>query len=214
MLKIKRIVVNMLEVNCYIVSDDSKEALIIDDGAFFPNEHQAIDHYLQFESLTLKHVICTHGHFDHTFGLSNLYNTYGLKPQLHAKDAELYINLPQQIQLMMGTTMQVDTAPLGNTLKEGDVITLGTHQFEVIETPGHTPGGICLYCAEENTLFSGDSLFEMSIGRTDFPGGNTEDLISSLKNKLLTLPDNTKVYTGHGNPTTIGHERQYNLFLR
>ena len=98
-------------------------------------------------------------------------------------------------------------------LNEGDSIEFGTHQFSVIHTPGHTPGGVCFYCSEEKVIFTGDSLFQMSIGRTDFPGGNYRELIESLDTKIMTLPEDVQVYPGHGNPTTIGFEKQHNPYL-
>lgn len=214
MIKIKCFTVNMVEENCYVLNDETKEAVIIDDGAYLRGEHQAIDTYIAREGLKLKHVLNTHAHFDHTLGNYHLFQTYGLKPEMSAADAELYGNLSLQVQSLLGRKLKVDVAPVEHLLHEKDIITFGTHQLQVIETPGHTPGGICLYCKAENVLFSGDSLFQQSIGRTDFPGGNTFSLISSLKEKVMSLPDNTKVYPGHGLPTTIGEERRLNPYFR
>ncbi|MBP5361340.1 MAG: MBL fold metallo-hydrolase [Bacteroidaceae bacterium] len=213
MLNIKCFVVNMVEENCYVVSDETKEAVIIDDGACIRGEHEAIDEYIRREGLTLKHALNTHAHFDHTLGNGHLYRTYGLKPEMNHSDVELYNNLSLQVQSMLGRRIKVDIAPLGTMIKENDIITFGTHKLKVIETPGHTPGGICFYCKEESILFSGDNLFEQSIGRTDLPGGNALHLISSLRDKVMTLPDNTTVYPGHGNNTTIERERRYNPYL-
>ena len=214
MLNIKCFVVNMVEENCYVVSDETKEAVIIDDGAYIRGEHEAIDDYISRNGLTLTHVLNTHAHFDHTMGNAHLYRTYGLTPEISTGDAELYTDLSLQVQSILGRRLKVETVPLAPTLKEGDIITFGTHKLRVIETPGHTPGGICFYCREEAIIFSGDNLFEQSIGRTDFPGGNAFDLISSLQNKVMTLPDNTVVYPGHGGSTTIELERRYNPFLK
>lgn len=214
MLNIKCFVVNMLEENCYIVSDDTKQAVIIDDGAWIRGEHDTIDDYIHREGLTLTHVLNTHAHFDHSMGNAHLYATYGLKPEISSGDAELYTNLSLQVQSMLGRKLKVNVAPLGHALKEGDIVEFGNHALRVIETPGHTPGGLCFYCKSEGVLFSGDSLFEQSIGRTDFPGGNAFDLINSLQNKVMTLPDNTVVYPGHGNSTTIERERRYNPYLK
>ena len=224
MLSIKCFLVNMVEENCYVLSDETKEAVIIDDGACIRGEHEAIDDYISRQGLTIKHVLNTHAHFDHTMGNAHLYQRYGLKPEMNPRDTELYTNLSLQIQSMLGRKLNVEVAPLGPTLQEGDIITFGHHKLRVIETPGHTPGGICFYCRPEDRgterrasdsgiLFSGDSLFEQSIGRTDFPGGNALDLINNLRNKVMTLPDNTIVYPGHGNSTTIERERKYNPYL-
>lgn len=214
MIKIKCFTVNMVEENCYVLSDDTHEAVIIDDGAYLRGEHQAIDDYVAREGLHLKHVLNTHAHFDHTLGNYHLYQTYGLKPEMSVADAELYGNLSLQVQSLLGRKLNVSVAPVDHFLHDGDIIRFGSHQLQVIETPGHTPGGICLYCRQENILFSGDSLFQQSIGRTDFPGGNAFSLITSLKERVITLPDNTKVYPGHGGTTTIGQERLYNPYFR
>lgn len=214
MLNIKCFVVNMVEENCYVVSDETKEAVIIDDGACIRGEHQAIDEYISRTGLTLRHNLNTHAHFDHTMGNRHIYDTYHLKPEINAADAELYTDLSLQVQSMLGHKISIDVAPLGTPLQEGQVITFGNHKLKVIETPGHTPGGICLYCREEGVLFSGDSLFQQSVGRTDFPGGNGLHLISSLRSKIITLPPATIVYPGHGNSTTIELERRYNPYLQ
>lgn len=214
MLNIKRFVLNMLEENCYIISDETKEAILIDDGAYYDKEHQAIDEYIANEGLTLKHIVCTHAHFDHTWGMHHLYQTYGLKPEIHPDDAEFYANLPLQILSIYGYQFDAPSAPVGTLLHEGDTVQFGSHKMQVIHTPGHTPGGICLYCAEEGVLFSGDTLFEMSVGRTDFPGGSMEALLDCLKNKIMPLPADTKVYPGHGNATTIGNEQKFNSFIK
>ncbi|MBO4486746.1 MAG: MBL fold metallo-hydrolase [Bacteroidaceae bacterium] len=224
MLNIKCFVVNMVEANCYVISDETAEAVIIDDGACIRGEHQAIDDYLNRNGLTLKHVLNTHGHFDHTMGNAHLYATYGLKPRLCALDSELYTNISLQVQSMLGRRLTIDVAPLGPALNEGDSIRFGNHSLKVIHTPGHTPGGLCFYCRPDKApspdkhqnsglLFSGDSLFEQSIGRTDFPGGNGVHLIRSLRDKIITLPPDTIVYPGHGNSTTIERERHYNPYL-
>ena len=115
--------------------------------------------------------------------------------------------------MFLGTANRHPMPALGRLLNEGNEITFGSHTLQVIHTPGHTPGGICFYCAEEKVLFSGDSLFCMSIGRTDFPGGNYEQLVSSLRNKIMTLPADVKVYSGHGEATSIGFERENNPYF-
>lgn len=214
MLKIKTFVVNMVEENCYVLSDETREAVIIDDGSFVRGEHEAIDQYLSRENLKLKYVLNTHGHFDHTMGNAYLYEKYKLKPRMAAADADMYTDTSLQIQVILGHRIDIKVAPLGKPLNEGDVISFGTHQLKVISVPGHTPGGLCYYCKSENILFSGDSLFLQSVGRTDLPGGNMLDLINNLKAKILTLPPITKVYPGHGPTTTIQQEQNLNPYLR
>ncbi len=213
MLNIKCFQVNMVEENCYVVSDHTKQAVIIDDGALYAEEHEAIDRYIRNEGLELKESLCTHGHFDHTFGLGHIYQTYWLRPRIHTLDARLYTQLNRLVEMMRGTTMVLDVAPLGPALGEGDIVTFGETTLQVMCTPGHTPGGVCFYCAAESVLFSGDSLFQLSIGRTDFPGGSYDSLIGALKEKVMVLPADTRVYPGHGSTTTIGYEAMHNPYV-
>lgn len=214
MITIQRFVVNMIEENCYVISDETREALIIDNGAITDKEHSAIEKYISQNGLTLKHAIFTHAHFDHILGSGRCYRAFGLKSEFNDNDAELYNHLSLQVESFLGPLpYSIETAPQGNSLSEGDIISFGNHKFVVIETPGHTPGGVCFYCKQENVLFSGDSLFQYSIGRTDFPESNTQDLLYNLRTKILTLPENTVVYPGHGGQTTIGQEKRYNPFL-
>lgn len=204
----------MTEENCYVVSDETKEAIVIDDGALYDKEHQVLDDYVKDEGLRLTRMINTHGHFDHTLGCFHIFSKYGIKPEFHHDDVALYENLSLQIQYIIGQNLPAQIAPLGNTLKEGNIICFGNTKLKVIETPGHTPGGICFYSENDGVLFSGDSLFELSIGRTDFPGGNYNDLVHNLKTKILTLPESACVYPGHGATTTIGREKKNNPFLQ
>lgn len=214
MITIKRFEVNPLSENCYVVSDESKECVIIDCGAFYPEEKEAIKRYLAKEDLKLVHVLNTHLHFDHVWGNQFLLDTYGLNTEASARDNYLYVNVPEQERMLLGQSFCKNfTAFLGKNLEEGSEICFGSHTFKVIATPGHTPGGICFYCKEENVLFSGDSLFNGSIGRTDLPNGSLNDLVTSLREKVLTLPEETQVYPGHGPSSKIESEKRYNPYL-
>lgn len=214
MLHIQKFVVNMIQENCYVVNDETREAVIVDDGAYYPEEKLAIENYIKENGLKPVLLIDTHAHFDHIMGNKALFDRFGLKARFSRADAELYDGLEKQTQLIMGMPLEgLERAPAGSFIKEGDRLTFGSHAFTVIATPGHTQGGLCFYCKEENLLFSGDSLFRGSIGRTDLPGGDGKSLISALKNKILTLPDETKVLTGHGPATDIGTEKMINPYL-
>lgn len=213
MLKIKRFVTNMVAENCYIVSDETREAIIIDCGADDESHETMISQYIEEEQLHPVHQIYTHAHFDHIFGCGFVEEHYHIAPECHSADAPLYNNMDGQCQMFLGSHNRHRMPALGNLLNEGDQICFGTHSFQVIYTPGHTPGGVCFYSAHEKVLFSGDSLFNMSIGRTDFPGGNFEALRSSLKEKIMTLPEDVKVYPGHGGTTSIGYERDNNPYM-
>lgn len=214
MIKIKTFTVNMIAENCYVISDSTGEAVIIDCGALTPEEQDEICSYILTERLTPRHLICTHAHFDHIFGVEFINRTYGLRPEMHAADMPLYAQAAQQTSSILGQESTWSLPPVGTKLANGDTVTFGTHQLAVIETPGHTPGGVCFYCAEEGVLFSGDSLFQCSIGRTDLPGGNGPVLVDALRSRILTLPPETTVYPGHGPATHISYERKYNPYLR
>ena len=210
---IKLFTLNLLSENTYIVHDETDEAIIIDCGAFFEKENQAIEEYVTANHLHLVAHLLTHTHFDHCLGARFIYDRYGLAPRCSAEDQPLYDHLDEQVHSMLGDYLRAEKTPVGETLSADSIVTFGNHKFTVIPCPGHTPGGLCLYCAEEKVLFSGDSLFNMSIGRTDFKGGNHWQLISSLKQLLKSLPDDVVIYPGHGPSTTVAFERTNNPYL-
>lgn len=211
MIEVRRFVCNMLQENTYVVSDETREAVVIDCGALYEEERQAIVNYIEKQQLKPVHLLCTHGHFDHNFGNDTIWHTYGLKPEVAAED-EALMDLKTQVEQMIGTGYQNDVPPIGRLLSTDDTISFGSHQLTILPTPGHTRGSVSFYCQSEGIVFTGDTLFHMSIGRTDFPGGSWQQMADSLK-LLATLPDETKVYSGHGEPTTIGEERQYNPYI-
>lgn len=214
MMTIKCFECNMLQENCYIVSDDTKEAVVIDCGALWQDERQAIVNYIRQNGLSLKHVLCTHGHLDHCFGIDLLWHEFGVKPEVSRDDDFLASHLQEQASQMFGMQDEIEQTPVGQYLTPNAFIRFGNHQLQVLPTPGHTPGGVIFYCAEEHVAFSGDTLFRMSIGRTDFPRGSYEQMIDSLHNVVARLPKETKVYPGHGPQTTIQDELTFNPYFR
>ena len=212
MIKIKTFVCNMLQENCYVMNDETNEAVIIDCGAFYPEEQQAIAGYIEREQLTPVRLIATHGHFDHNFGNSFVWHRYGLKPEVTAEDLPL-MDIRRQMRSMMGMDYEIEQAPTGRLLNTKDDVTFGSHSLRVLPTPGHSRGSVTLYCEAEHVAFTGDTLFRMSIGRTDFEGGSWSEMCNSLKQVLAALPADTKVYPGHGPLTTIGEEVQYNPYM-
>lgn len=212
MLKIERFICNMLQENCYVVSDESKECVIIDCGAFLPEERKNIVSYIRDNNLVPKHLIATHGHIDHNFGNNTLFQEFGLAPKVHKGDKSLMEALPEQAQAFAGIVLEYDMPPVGKYLDETDRISFGNHAFTIIETPGHSCGSIFLYCKEEKIAFSGDTLFKGSIGRTDFAGGSMLQMMQSLR-MIGQLPDDTEIYPGHGNSTTIGMELATNPYM-
>jgi glyoxylase-like metal-dependent hydrolase (beta-lactamase superfamily II) len=206
MLNIKTFEVNPLQENCYVVSDDTNNCIIIDCGALYEEERHAIINYIKSNNLSPTHLLATHGHFDHNFGNDTIFEAFGLKPEIHADDAPLIADIAQQCNMMgMGLEYNRTTPPVGHLLSDGEIITFGTHSLKVIHTPGHSQGGVVFYCKEEKTLFTGDTLFRMSVGRTDLPGGSWSELMDSLEEKIAKLPSETVAYPGHG-PKTLLHE--------
>ncbi|HMB16051.1 MAG TPA: MBL fold metallo-hydrolase [Pelovirga sp.] len=195
-----------LEVNCYLVGcKNTGKAAVIDPGG----DVDSILELLWQHDLTLAMVINTHGHFDHIGANQALLEKTGCELLIHEDDAPLLQRAAEHAALFgLSTSRSPEPTRL---LKDGDTIELGDLRFKVIHTPGHSPGGICLHI--EDCLFVGDTLFNGSIGRTDLPGGNHQQLINNIKTKLLCLADETKVYPGHGPATTIGEEKRHNPFL-
>ncbi|MBQ7424038.1 MAG: MBL fold metallo-hydrolase [Prevotella sp.] len=212
MMKIECLECNMLGENCYVVSDDSKECVIIDCGAFYEEERRALVEYIKNNELKPVHLLCTHGHLDHNFGNDTIFKEFGLKPEIHEGDENLLNNLGRQAEKFYSMTLNIECPEIGHYLKDREIIRFGSHQMEVLETPGHSRGSVVFYCKEENVLFSGDTLFRMSIGRTDLGGGSMMQIIQSLR-MLAQLPDETKVYPGHGPSTTIGEELRSNPYM-
>ena len=199
--------VGPLGVNCYLVGDDkTREAIVIDPGG---NARDILD-TLRREQLKTVAIVNTHAHFDHVIALTEIRAQTHAPFYLHADE----VNVLAGAQLgagMFGFAMP-QPAPAERLLHEGDQVQVGSIALQVLHTPGHTPGGICLW--HDDHVFVGDTLFQGSIGRTDLPGGDYGTLMRSIRDKLLTLPDETVVHPGHGEPTTIGAERQLNPFLR
>lgn len=214
MLTIKCFTCNMLAENCYVVSDETRDCVIIDCGAYYPEEGQAIVGYIRQQQLTPRHLLCTHGHFDHCMGNGYIFRAFGLKPRAHQDDSFLMEEMERQTSDILGIPIHLDVPPVGNYLTDSDNISFGSHTWQILHTPGHTPGGIVFYDAEEHIAFSGDTLFRMSIGRTDFERGSYADMMTSLHLLATQLPADTKIYAGHGPETTMADEIRYNPYLR
>ena len=212
MLKIQRFVCNMIQENCYVASDDTGECVIVDCGAFYEEERKAIVNYIKDNHLKPVHLLATHAHIDHNFGNNTIYEVFGLKPEVSDADEKLMQMLPEQAQQIAGVTLDYKMPPVGKYLSDTDVITFGNHKLTILPTPGHTPGGVFYYCEAEHLAFSGDTLFKGSIGRTDFPGGSSFQIIQSLR-MIAQLPDDTIILPGHGDQTTIGYELRSNPYM-
>ncbi|MFH1406487.1 MAG: MBL fold metallo-hydrolase [Candidatus Omnitrophota bacterium] len=199
---LESIVVGLMEVNCYIFADkQTNDAVIIDPGA----DSRNIQNSLRKIGAVPRFIINTHGHGDHIGANGAL----DLPIMIHTLDAD-YLSDPKR-NLSASFFLNVTSPKASKLLNDKDKIKLGALELEVIHTPGHTPGSICLKSGD--ILFTGDTLFYEAVGRTDIPGGSEKELLRSIKEKILTLDDNIKVYPGHGSPSTIGHERKNNPFL-
>ena len=203
---VKKLVTGLFATNCYIVGSESdKEGMIIDPG----DDANQILKSVKDSGLDIKIIVLTHGHFDHIGALKEVKEATGAELAIHADDA--YFLQERPLNTVFGFPYPDPVAP-DRLLNGGDSIDIGDLHFWVLHTPGHSLGGICLL--GQGVVFSGDTLFNYGIGRTDFPGGSYNQLLNSIHTKLMVLPDDTTVYPGHGPDTTIGTERRGNPFLR
>ncbi len=207
MVILKTLVVGPLASNCYIVgSASTKAGMIIDPG----DEAQKILKSIKDLGLDTEIIVLTHGHLDHSGALKEIKEATGAEVAFHSDEAKPLQGQYQSLGAMFGLSYPIPPRP-DRLLKDGDSLDIDGLHFSVIHTPGHTPGGICL--SGQEVVFTGDTLFNQGIGRTDLPGGNYDQLMNSIHTKLMALPDNTIVYPGHGPKTTIGAERRSNPFL-
>ncbi|MGJ7025762.1 MBL fold metallo-hydrolase [Petrimonas sulfuriphila] len=212
-MKIKTFEFNPLGVNTYVLYDRTGECIVVDASCFFPDENKLLLNFILDNNLVVKHLVNTHLHFDHIFGVNFLASQFGLKLLVHRDDIVLLENLSQQLQ-MFGFNTNVDYRPeIGGFLAENDVVSFGEQQLKVLHVPGHSPGSIVFYNEKEKLALVGDVLFNGSIGRTDLLEGSFEQLTEGIRTKLFTFSDDTEVYPGHGPKTTIGQERRYNPFV-
>ena len=212
-MKIKRYEFNMFPVNCYVLWDETKEAVVIDPGCFYDKEKQALKNFIMNNELTVKHLLNTQLHVDHIVGNTFMLQEFGLKAEANQAD-EFWIDEAPKQSRMFGFQLPEPPAPLGKYLHDGDIIKFGNSELEAIHVPGHSPGSLVYYCKADSCVFTGDVLFQGSIGRADLTGGNFDELIEHICSRLFVLPNETVVYPGHGAPTTIGTEKAENPFCR
>ena len=212
MIQVKKLVLNPFQENTFIVYDQTGEAVIIDPGCYSQSDIDEVKWFVDSNSLTVKYLILTHGHIDHILGIDYLRDLYKVKCISHADDLPLIEASPKH-GLMFGISFE--KAPvIDDFYKDGDTVLFGKSSLKVIHTPGHSLGGVCLFLRDEKILFTGDTLFNGSIGRTDLMGGSYETLIGSINHKIIPLGDDIVVYPGHGNSSTIEFERKNNPFLQ
>jgi hydroxyacylglutathione hydrolase len=211
MFQIKAFTFSPIQENTYLLYNETKDCIIIDPGCYFDEEKEQLKAFIDSKKLLTKLLINTHCHLDHVFGNKYVADTYNLVLHIHTKE-EPVLHFAPTSGLMYQLPFDNYIGEL-NFLKEGDKISLGTDVLEVLHAPGHSPGSICFYCREQNFIISGDVLFNRSIGRTDLPLGDADQLYNSIRSKLYTLPDNVVVYSGHGPSTTIGEEKRENPYV-
>ena len=206
-MKIEKFVTGIISTNCYLViNEETKQAVVIDPAAC----PEYLMGHIKSEELDIQAILLTHGHFDHIMGIDDFLKEFDVPVYVHEGDRETMndASLNQSSVYTAGYTFSK-----ADYTKDGQVLSLAGFDFKVIHTPGHTPGGSCYYVESEKVLFSGDTLFQDSVGRTDFVNSSTSDLVRGIKEKLFVLPDDVLVYPGHMGETTIGHEKTYNMFV-
>lgn len=202
-MKIKHFVVGMISTNCYmVINEETKEAVVIDPAQ---RPKQMLE-YAKENEIDVKAILLTHGHFDHIMGIDDFLKEYDIPVYVHEDDKETM----EDSSLNLSRTYSFSDSVY---LKDGEVLEIAGMMFKVIHTPGHTPGCACYYMESEKVLFSGDTLFEMSVGRTDFPNSSTKDLVRSVREKLFVLPDDVLVLPGHMGDTSIGYEKLHNMYV-
>jgi len=212
MITIKTFVFSPLQENTYLLINEAKQCAIIDPGCYFDHEKEELSQYIEKEKLTPTLLLNTHCHLDHIFGNEFILSKYKLSTHAHQEDEELLKNSADQGKAF---GLSVQTPPeIGTYIDQDDVIKFGDSELKVLHIPGHSPGGVSFYCASENFIITGDVLFYRSIGRTDLYKGDFKTLVQNIKEKIFALPDDTVVYPGHGQSTTVGSEKKNNMFLR
>lgn len=211
MINLKHFTFNPYQENTYILFDETKQCVIIDPGMLDGHEQQQLYAFIKQESLKPVLLLNTHCHIDHVLGNKFVFDTWGLKPQCHQEELPLLYAVAGYAP-SMGIPYEVSPEP-AVFLPDTGTVKFGNSELELIFAPGHSPAHLCFYARQENFLIGGDVLFFRSIGRTDLPGGNHQQLIDSIKTKLFVLPDDCTVFPGHGPSTTIGFEKVNNPFL-
>lgn len=213
MMKLKTFVFNPVEENTHLLYDETGECIIIDAGCFYPEEKTELKQFIEEKGLTVKRLINTHLHFDHCFGANFVIETYGVALEAHPGDEEFLKRLPEQAATF-GFRITEPSPEISHYIQENEVITFGNQSLKAIHVPGHSPGSIVFYSEEQGCAFVGDVLFQRSVGRTDLPGGDFELLKKGIQTKLYTLPDETRVFSGHGPETSIGFEKRNNYYIQ
>jgi len=212
MLTVKQFIFNPIQENTYVLYNQKDACCIIDPGCYFENERNVLKEFVEENKLIPKLLLNTHCHLDHVFGNKFIYDEYALPLHLHPNE-EPVLQYAPEAGLRWSMPFENYRGEL-IFLQDGETIKFDDDELKVLLTPGHSPGSVCYYCEAQKFVIGGDVLFRMSIGRSDLPGGDFRTLVKSILEKLFTLPDDVKIYPGHGEPTTIGFEKMNNPFLK
>ena len=212
-MKIKSFTFNPFQENTYIIYDKTKECLIVDPGCYTEEEKNILKEFITKQKLTPTKLINTHCHIDHILGNKFVHQQWGVPLYIHKADLPLLENA-KKISEMYGFENYEDSPLPQHYLEEQNIITCGKSSFNILFTPGHAPGHICLLNKKNNIIISGDVIFKNSIGRTDLPGGDHNTLMNSIMKKIFPLPHETQIFCGHGPITSLGSEKKYNPFLQ
>lgn len=212
MINIEKFVFNSFMVNTWLLYDETGECVIIDAACYDPEEQETLNTFITAKELRLVRNLNTHCHIDHVLGNDFIAQTFGIYPEYH-ENSTLLLHILKEIGSSFGYSIERIPQPK-RFLADGEKVQWGNSSLKVLFTPGHAEGSVCFYNENQGFVITGDVLFRDTIGRTDLPSGNFNQLMTSIETKLFTLPDDTVVYPGHGPETTIGYERENNMFIR
>lgn len=213
MITVKPFIFNIFKENTYLLFDQTKEAVLVDCGCMMPYEEKNLSGFIDEQQLTLKRLFCTHYHFDHVIGNAYIFHKYGIRPELHREEKTANTPTLSMQALRYGRIANVDEIEPARYINDNEELYFGNSVLKALLIPGHSPASLAFYSKDSQFVLSGDTLFPGSIGRTDLFGGSYNKLITAIQSRLMTLPDNTIVYSGHGPTTTIGHEKATNPYL-
>ena len=212
MITIQDFCFSAFQENTYVLYNEFKEAIIIDPGCYTRIEEKILSDFIRKENLKPSLLLNTHCHLDHVFGNNYVSETYGLTAHIHPNEQIVLDRLPEAAA-KWGVTTEAYKGPI-QYIQEGEIISLGKDSFKVLLTPGHSPGSVCFYHAEQDFMIGGDLIFKDGVGRTDLPGANPLDLIKSIREQIFPLPDSLTIYSGHGPVTTWGREKEHNPYIK
>lgn len=212
MITIQDFCFSAFQENTYVLYNEFKEAIIIDPGCYTRIEEKILSDFIRKENLKPSLLLNTHCHLDHVFGNNYVSETYGLTAHIHPNEQIVLDRLPEAAA-KWGVPTEAYKGPI-QYIQEGEIISLGKDSFKVLLTPGHSPGSVCFYHAQQDFMIGGDLIFKDGVGRTDLPGANPLDLIKSIREQIFPLPDSLTIYSGHGPVTTWGREKEHNPYIK